>query len=163
MSEICFILLDCHSHILHCGVNALFCQNDFKLIWPLKRYRMTNSCKDCVSLESPTALWYGICHPSRYYRDYITGTLSYSSSSLLWRHNGHDGVSNHQPQHCLLNRLFGCRSKKTSKLRVTALCAGTGEFPAQMANNAEKCFHLMTSSCVVAHMFTSRSWGSRWN
>ena len=33
------------------------------------------------------------------------------------------------------------RSKKTKKLRVTGLCAGnslgTGEFPAQMANNAE--------------------------
>ena len=46
-----------------------------------------------------------------------------------------------QPHHCLLNRLFGCRSKKTSKLRVTGLCAGnspgTGEFPAQMASNAE--------------------------
>ena len=41
----------------------------------------------------------------------------------------------------LLNRLFGCRSKKTSKLRVTGLCAGnspgTGEFPTQMASNAE--------------------------
>ena len=62
-------------------------------------------------------------------------------SGLRWRHNGHDGVSNHQPHHCLLNRLFGCRSKKTSKLRVTCLCAGnslgTGEFPAQMASNAE--------------------------
>ena len=61
--------------------------------------------------------------------------------SLRWRHNGHDGVSNHQPHHYLLNRLFGCRSKKTSKPRVTGLCAGnspgTGEFPAQMASNAE--------------------------
>ena len=44
--------------------------------------------------------------------------------SLLWRHNGHDGVSNHQPHDCLLNRLFWCRSKKTPKLRVTGLCAG---------------------------------------
>ena len=35
---------------------------------------------------------------------------------LQWRHNGLDGVSNHQPRHCLLNRLFGRRSKKTSKL-----------------------------------------------
>ena len=26
--------------------------------------------------------------------------------SLEWRHNGCDGVSNHQPHHCLLNRLF---------------------------------------------------------
>ena len=38
-------------------------------------------------------------------------------------------------------RWFGCRSKKTSKLRVTGLCAGnspgTGEFPAQMASYAE--------------------------
>ena len=60
---------------------------------------------------------------------------------LPWRHNGHDSVSNHQPHHCLLNRLFGCRSKKTLKLRVTGLCVGnspgTGDFPAQMASNAE--------------------------
>ena len=40
---------------------------------------------------------------------------------LHWRHNDHDGVSNHQPHDCLLNRLFRRRSKKTSKLRVTGL------------------------------------------
>ena len=61
--------------------------------------------------------------------------------TLQWRHNGHDSVSNHQPHDCLLSRLFRRRSKKTSKLRVTGLCAGkspgTGEFPAQMASNAE--------------------------
>ena len=61
--------------------------------------------------------------------------------TLQWRHNGRDGISNHQPHDCLLNRLFRCRSKKTSKLRVTGLCAGnspvTGEFPAQMASNAK--------------------------
>ena len=28
------------------------------------------------------------------------------SISLQWRHNEHDGVSNHQPQDCLLNRLI---------------------------------------------------------
>ena len=64
-----------------------------------------------------------------------------TSVALYWRHNGHDGVSNHQPHGCLLNRLFRCRSKKTSKLRVTGLCMGnspvTGEFPAQRASNAE--------------------------
>ena len=61
--------------------------------------------------------------------------------SLRWRHNGHDSVSNHLPHDCLLHRLFRRRSKKTSKLRVTGLCAGnspgTGEFPAQMASYAE--------------------------
>ena len=61
--------------------------------------------------------------------------------SVQWRHDGHDSVSNHQPYDCLLNRLFRRRSKKTSKLRVTGLCAGNspgaGEFPARMASNAE--------------------------
>ena len=61
--------------------------------------------------------------------------------TLWWRHNGRDGVSNHQPLDCLLNHLFRRRSEKTSKLHVTGLCAGnspaTGEFPAQMASNAE--------------------------
>ena len=61
--------------------------------------------------------------------------------SLQWRHNGSDSVSNHQPHDCLLNRLFRRKSKKTSKFRVTGLCAGnspgTGEFPAQMASYAE--------------------------
>ena len=60
---------------------------------------------------------------------------------LLWRHNGRDSVSNHQPYDCLINRFFRRRSEKTSKLRVTGLCAGnspgTGEFPTQMASNAE--------------------------
>ena len=67
--------------------------------------------------------------------------LSYISIfTLLWRRNGRDGVSNHQPHDCLLNRLFR-RREKTSKLRVTGLCEGnspaTGEFPAQRASNAE--------------------------
>ena len=60
---------------------------------------------------------------------------------LQWRHKEHDGVSNHQPHDCLLNRLFRSRSKSTSNLRVTGLCVWnspiTGEFPAPMANNAE--------------------------
>ena len=66
-----------------------------------------------------------------------------TSKTLQRRHNHdneHDGVSNHQPYDCLLNRLFRRRSKKTSKLCVTGLCVGnspgTGEFPAQRASNA---------------------------
>ena len=45
-------------------------------------------------------------------------------STLQWRHNECDGVSNHQPDDCSLNHLFRRRSKKTSKLRVTGFCAG---------------------------------------
>ena len=48
----------------------------------------------------------------------------WNSISLHWRHNGPDGVSNHQPRHCFLNWLVIHRWKKTSKLRVTGLCAG---------------------------------------
>ena len=80
--------------------------------------------------------------------DVTCWTSHYSSYSprfrlnqLQWRHNGRGSVSNHQPHDYLLNRLFRRRSKKTSKLRVTGLCVGnslvTGEFPAQMASNAE--------------------------
>ena len=49
--------------------------------------------------------------------------------SLHWRHNDHDGVSNHQPHGCLLNHLFRRRSKKTSKLHVTGLCVGNSPGP----------------------------------
>ena len=76
--------------------------------------------------------------PRRHYAGIAT-TLP--MSTLRWRHNGCDSVSNHQPRECLLRRLIRRTSKKTSKLRVTGLCAGnspeTGEFPAQMASNAE--------------------------
>ena len=61
--------------------------------------------------------------------------------SSQWRHNERDGVSNHQCLDGLLNCLFGCRSKKLSKLRVTGLCEGnspvTGEFSSQKASNVE--------------------------
>ena len=65
---------------------------------------------------------------------------------ISWFHtqvynNGRDGISNHQPHECLLSRLIRRRSEKTSKLHVTGFCAGnslmTGEFPAQIASNAE--------------------------
>ena len=71
-------------------------------------------------------------------------------NSLHWRHNDHDCVSNHQPHGCLLNRLLRRRSKKTSKLRVTGLFTGAGEFPAQRASYAKNvsvsCRHHVTRS-----------------
>ena len=61
----------------------------------------------------------GLCH----YNDVIMGSMASQITS---------------PTICLLSRLFGHRSKKTSKLRVTGLYAGTspanGEF---LASNAE--------------------------
>ena len=67
--------------------------------------------------------------------------INHTGLRLQWRCNKRDGISNHRRLDCLLNRLFRPKSKKTSKLRVTDLCEGnspvTGEFPAQMACNAE--------------------------
>ena len=61
--------------------------------------------------------------------------------TLKWRHTERNGVSNHQPHYCLLNRIFTRKSNKTSKLRVTGLREGnspvTGKFPAQRSSNAE--------------------------
>ena len=60
---------------------------------------------------------------------------------LQWRHYERSGVSNPRRFDCLLNHLFGCKSKKTSKLCVTGLCEGnppvTGVFPSQRASDAE--------------------------
>ena len=59
-----------------------------------------------------------------------------------YSHNRRDGVSNHQPHDCLLNRLLGRRSKKTKVPRHWLVC---GEFTGDqwiprthMASNAEK-------------------------
>ena len=84
--------------------------------------------------------WFCVC--LRFYtRTLCLNIMIKMTNTLRWRHNDHAGVSNHQPHGCLLNRLFRRKSKKTSKLRVTGLCAGnspgTGEFPAQMASYAE--------------------------
>ena len=87
---------------------------------------------------------------------------------LQWRHNEHDGVSNHQSYDCLLNRLFRRRSKKTSKLRLTGLCEGNSpvirEFPAQKASNAENVFvwwrimHIPENCSVELIIITKPTW-----
>ena len=66
------------------------------------------------------------------------GSISSSSSTLQLRHNGQDGVSNHQPHDCLLNRLFKRRSKKTSKLRATGLRAGNSPGTGSPVNSPHK-------------------------
>ena len=47
--------------------------------------------------------------------------------------------------------VYQTQIKENIKLRVTSLCEGnspgTGEFPTQIASNAESSFNLMTSSC----------------
>ena len=54
----------------------------------------------------------------------VKGLFTGQWNTLQWRYYGRDSVSNYQPHECLLNRLFNCRSKKASKLRVTGLVRG---------------------------------------
>ena len=49
--------------------------------------------------------------------------------SLQWRHNGRDGVSNHQPLDCLFNRLFRCRSRKHQSSASLAYVRGIHRWP----------------------------------
>ena len=49
--------------------------------------------------------------------------------SLQWCHNGRNGVSDHQPHHCLFNRLLRRRSKKTSTLPSLAFVRGSHRWP----------------------------------
>ena len=99
--------------------------------------------------DTGMACFAAILYPINYTNSVVILCLVWVS--LQWRHTDSDGVSNHRRLDCLRYRLFRRRSKKTSKLHVTGLCEGnspvTGEFPAQRVSNAEKCFHLVTSSC----------------
>ena len=92
----------------------------------------------------------------------LSGELFFLETShpLQWRHNGHGGVSNHQPHQCLLNRLFGCRWKKTSKLRVTGLCVGmtSSWFPEQngwhVADGMFSCIFHKENVGILISIFT---------
>ena len=100
---------------------------------------------ESVICLTKTCRWFGlklsyqphVCNGTVVVFDWANGPQSSYQAlcSSQWRHNGRDGVSNHQPHDCFLNRLFRHRSQKTSKLRVTGLCAGTspeaGESPYQ--------------------------------
>ena len=70
-----------------------------------------------------TFLWRSF-HPLWWQKRELIFTCHEGWTTLQWRHNERGGVSNQQPHDCLLNRLFSRRSRETSKLSVTGLCAG---------------------------------------
>ena len=69
--------------------------------------------------------------------------------SLRWRHNDHDGVSNHQPHGCLLNRSFRRRSKKTLKLCVTSLCMGNSPGPVNSPHKGPVTWKILSFDDVI--------------
>ena len=48
---------------------------------------------------------------------------------LQWRHNGREGVSNHQRYHCLFNRIFRRRSKNNQSPASLASVGGIHRWP----------------------------------
>ena len=68
-------------------------------------------------------------------------------SALKWRHNGRDGVSNHQPHYCLPSLLFKAQIKENIKAPRHWLL--WGEFTGHRTKGQKrgKGFHFMTSSC----------------
>ena len=79
--------------------------------------------------------------------------------SLRWRHNGRDSVSNHQPHHCLLNRVLTLIKENIKAPRHWPFCGEfTGDRWIPRTNGQErgKCFHLMTSSWAMhIHLMSS--------
>ena len=73
----------------------------------------------------------------RYKIWHVAPQYNHNQTLLQWHYNERNGVLNHRRIDCLLR----CRSKKTTKLRVTGLCDGnspvTDEFPSQRASYAE--------------------------
>ena len=64
--------------------------------------------------------------------------------SLQWRHNGRDGVSNHQPHDCLTNRYSGADQRKhQSSTSLAFLWESTGDrrIPCTKGQESGKCFH----------------------
>ena len=122
-----------------CLFNSLFGQQQWSYQTALTGYTRGMQGAQCVPLTRAS----NVIIVSMPWRSHVlqNAEVNNCTYSLRWCHDEHDGVSNHQPHDCFLNRLFKHRSKKTSKPRVTCLCEGnspvTGEFPAQRASNAE--------------------------
>ena len=87
---------------------------------------------------------------------YITHFIVCSLHALQWRHNDHDGVSNHQPHGYLLNRLFRRRSKKTSKLRVTGVCVGNSPGPVNCPHKGPVTRKMFSFDNVIMRGITNR-------
>ena len=60
---------------------------------------------------------------------FIDTKFIYVISTLQWRHNERDGVSNRRRLYCLLSRFFRRISKKASKFHATGLYEGIHRWP----------------------------------
>ena len=105
-------------------------------------------------------------HRTVYFFGYILGLqLAFIFLALLWRHNGRDRVSNHQPHDCLLNRSSADQRKHRSSTPL-AFVRRINRWPVNSTHKwpvTWNFFHLMTSSWTITvwkdHMkFTHIFW-----
>ena len=154
-----------HFNVCQCSNNDVMAWKRFLHHWPFESGAQCWST--CISYSFKN-WWISSDHIKPKFYPFLDASVDHKDMgrvmevhavffTLQWRHNGRNSISNHQPHDCLLNRLLRCRSKKTSKLRVTGLCAGnspgTGEFPPQMASKAENVsiwwrYHDLADSCT---------------
>ena len=87
--------------------------------------------------------------------DVYLPSLRHSRTLLHWRHNEHDGVSNHRRLDCLLHRLFKPRSKKTSKLCVIGLCDGNSPHKGPVTRKMFPCHD------VIIRAITTTVWNGQ--
>ena len=146
------------------------------MLWELLRcwifhVWMLMYCEKTTQLFVYTVYWNTIITQCMLYVHGVT--MFYTSGQFKLKlhnysdvHNGCDGVSNHQPHHCLCNRLFRSRSKNIKALRHWPLC---GEFtgdrwiPRTDGQQRGKCFHLMTSSWYICMLSAPKFLGASEN
>ena len=79
------------------------------------------------------------------------GVVAALGFPLHWRHNGRDGVSNHQSHDCLLNRIFRRRSKKTSSSASLAFVRGNHRGPVNSPHKGPVTRKMFPFDDVIMH------------
>ena len=123
----------------------------------LLKWKLCFSCITTVIsktniLEVGVNLWSTILMWSGSQSDFIT---------LRWRHNGHDGVSNHQSHHCLLSRLIRRRSKKHQSSALLTFVRGIHRWPVNSPHKwpvTRKYRGLLHSSAVIKYAGKYMAW-----
>ena len=110
------------------------------IVWPKTRNKTWDNVKMNEKKSTDNIWTIALCTGVTYEMYFLQGDdfdtfnqkyMHYAlKSTLQWRHNERDGVSNHRRLDSLLNRLFKHRSKKISKLRVSGPCRGIHRGPA---------------------------------
>ena len=157
-------------HVQSCDLHDPFCSctklsPDWFIIFYVKATRiLTKSCIMTYQIFWQTGprwsdlISYGprlICC-AEWYDDFVFIDIYISDVydiTLEWRNNGRDGISNHQPHQCLLNRLFKTQIKENIKdRRHWPLCGGIHRWPVNSPHKGP-----VTKGSVMKYCYTTRS------